>query len=646
MAGIAAVVVLAGLVPGAAAAVGSQKADVTLRYACQFPSGSEQVPVRIQATFPAAVEPRSQIRVQGVSVAATVPRKAVGSLEGSGSVEGVANLDVLMTASQRPASAAWQGLTIPGTKLAGDGAVELTAAGAVPPSTIGAEGDAVFSAGSLSLRLSPAGAGGGSAAAAAMSVSCTPNLGQDTTMVTVPLSGADRTEEPAPPPNSGSGTSPRTRAADDEFCENPMPEDKYNEKFVHLFPPIPDEHVRVSQPNPGCARFGGKANVNKLKAASPMAGDSSVIAAKDQYVYIDDEGRPTNQFRHVAMTYADTLDATFLTFGFMPTTSKMEITQIGNMNLAAVGPQNASEDRETKTWAWAEVWIRLYDVRVNGTPMDVGPKCRTAQPVMLALTGSDHIAPPYAIDKGGRLSGMVNVPAFSGCGVGEDLDRLFTASVSGEGNYVQLTQGPVCFPSQGDINANPCPSIHGYGYTIKPGGEWSGTSGPVVIPVGRNVGIECASSTLKGRFKSGNLLLPKNLGQVTSAVFRDCRGDANFGGAPFTVSVSGLPATIFDDVAGLDRDTGLFSGVFADWSFRMSSPSCSFDISRTSAGGANPKFTHSRAKSEISITELGSGLAARNATPGCPRMTGAPRLTEPFVYPGIQQYIGYGETFE
>lgn len=45
------------------------------------------------------------------------------------------------------------------------------------------------------------------------------------------------------------------------------------------------------------------------------------------------------------------------------------------------------------------------------------------------------------------MSGVVTIPAFSGCGTGgEDLDSLFTASISGPGNAIIMNQGTTCIP--------------------------------------------------------------------------------------------------------------------------------------------------------------------------------------------------------
>jgi hypothetical protein len=77
-------------------------------------------------------------------------------------------------------------------------------------------------------------------------------------------------------------------------------------------------------------------------------------------------------------------------------------------------------------------------------PLDVGPHCQT--PAFDAiLSGNNASIPPYIVTTGGPITGFIDVPPFKGCGVGEDLDPIFNAAISGPRNFNLLTQGPVCF---------------------------------------------------------------------------------------------------------------------------------------------------------------------------------------------------------
>jgi hypothetical protein len=90
---------------------------------------------------------------------------------------------------------------------------------------------------------------------------------------------------------------------------------------------------------------------------------------------------------------------------------------------------------------------------VNGAPLNVGSHCETAQ-FDARLTGSNATNPPYIVTTGGPLTGFVNIPPFKGCGVGENLDPVFNAAISGPRNFNLLTQGAVCFVLGGVYNPN------------------------------------------------------------------------------------------------------------------------------------------------------------------------------------------------
>jgi len=129
--------------------------------------------------------------------------------------------------------------------------------------------------------------------------------------------------------------------------------------------------------------------------------------------------------------------ATFLSFGFMPTTATLQITQDGTLNITSVGTNQQLSFSKVQSLAS----IRVEKVLVNGAPLNVGSNCHTVRPFPLVLTGK----PPYSLNTGGVLNGTITVPPFTGCGVGENLDPIFNATVAGPGNFVQLTQGTLCF---------------------------------------------------------------------------------------------------------------------------------------------------------------------------------------------------------
>jgi len=132
--------------------------------------------------------------------------------------------------------------------------------------------------------------------------------------------------------------------------------------------------------------------------------------------------------------------ATFLAFGFMPVSATLQLTEIGTINIIGVGTTSAL----TSNTAWSLMALRIYDVTVNGQPLDVGPHCQTSKAVLVKLTGMGTGSQPYSVQAGGPLTGRITIPSFTGCGVTENLDPLFTGTVSGPGNYAVFTQGALC----------------------------------------------------------------------------------------------------------------------------------------------------------------------------------------------------------
>jgi hypothetical protein len=128
--------------------------------------------------------------------------------------------------------------------------------------------------------------------------------------------------------------------------------------------------------------------------------------------------------------------ATFLSFGFMPTSATLQVTQVGTLNIATLSLNNFLTVSEVDSMAT----IRVENVTVNGVPLNVGSNCHTATPFALKLIGNPS---NYALNPGGVLTGTIDVPPFTGYGVGENLDSIFTSSVSGPGN-VKVTQGTLC----------------------------------------------------------------------------------------------------------------------------------------------------------------------------------------------------------
>jgi hypothetical protein len=250
------------------------------------------------------------------------------------------------------------------------------------------------------------------------------------------------------------------------------------------------------------------------------------------------------------------LTATFLAFGFMPVTATVYLTQVGSAPVVGLGYQFNPPGNPYTVVSTAQVSLRLSNVTVNGTPLDVGNDCHTTGPLTspgnplaslgpgysdeLVLTGGSYSGdplPPYpygiGIVGGGSLEGTATIPPFTGCVTpgGDNLNALLDASISGPDNYIKVLQGPVCY--QVYNNCSP-PSVPEYKplWTVTGGGTYT-ASGPVAIVQNKpRVGIDhyavvCADSSIRGTIPDarGGPLRNGYLGTVTWTRFSNCTGN-------------------------------------------------------------------------------------------------------------------------
>ena len=227
---------------------------------------------------------------------------------------------------------------------------------------------------------------------------------------------------------------------------------RFNRHFKFPKPPPGSTVTFPKPPIQGCAFIKGFADVKKLGEAALVGpgfgnlevGKRLVTNQKFNYFETDSSGKlyykpcPGNVPQCRAKADLPPVHATFLSFGFMPTKATLQITQTGTLTVVSVGTLRNGVLRYSKISALAS--IRVEKVLINGVPLKVGSNCRTVKPFKLVLIGK----PPYQLQDGGVIIGMINVPPFTGCGVGENIDPIFNAAVSGPGNIVKLTQGILC----------------------------------------------------------------------------------------------------------------------------------------------------------------------------------------------------------
>lgn len=453
---VAAAIAVTGVaVAGAASGTrtgATRPGGASLSYTCRFPSGAQQVRVRVTAGFPVAQTVGRAIQPSRVHITVTVPQSALAGLGGLGAttVRASASLGITVAETRATATGVWRVLAAQPAQLPATGSLVLRAAGPVPPAKADAPGNVTLAAGRLLLVLTPRKANGSATSPATFVSTCSPNAGQDVQLAAVRISASS---SPAPRPAS----SPAPRSARPSASH-------------------PAKNCFVKTPNPwiGSAFIAGYSNARKLNGAAllgpgpdnhPRAGFSDLHLL---YLIVDSckgifYSYNTGELNYHGKPQLPPARATFLNFGFVPVSATISITLvpvpcrdvtgrfIGMVGLCIILRQPLSSQVEATT-VTSEQRIRIYDVTVNGVPLNVGPNCHTTVPTKVVLTSNAG----YDVTRGGVLSGLVTIPPFTGCGMGENLDPLLNASIAGAGNLVKLTQGPTCarYLPTGQVNVN------------------------------------------------------------------------------------------------------------------------------------------------------------------------------------------------
>ncbi|WP_217143661.1 DUF6801 domain-containing protein [Streptomyces sp. AC627_RSS907] len=491
-AAIAAFVVLAATVPAAAVAVGTQEVDTALPYVCALPSGEQAATVRVSATFPDRVTAGQPVLPTDVTTVLELPEPAVADLtaRGAAGVRAATRLGVAVAQNDAAAQATWRG-SAPPVALPPSGPLTLTATGDVPSVTGRSAGELTLSARDLAVDLSLTTADGSATDPATLTVECA--LAEDAPdgglLAAVPVGpeATAGTGSPSAPP-SASPTPSGTPGQRDE-----APPDRQGDRAPKVTETAPD--AAADRDAPPCrydsqypagpmslnAYITGYANVKKLGGAALIPVSCVLIEqGEPQFEFYPDFSGATitqhsgGDLYHQGRKQTPPFEATFLTFGFTPTKATMVLEQTGPLTIDSAGTTDFVFT-STDTYVRVPLVLRVTSLEVNGTPLDVGPGCRTEKPLTSpepdpAKHPGDHLvlhgrgeqttgepATGYLLLSGGPLTGEVTIPAFTGCGAGgEDLDRLLTASVSGSGNYVKQMQGQTCFVSAEVVNPDEC----------------------------------------------------------------------------------------------------------------------------------------------------------------------------------------------
>ncbi|MFG2431017.1 DUF6801 domain-containing protein [Streptomyces sp. NPDC048590] len=459
---MATAVLLGGMIPGAQAVSGVQEAAAELIYTCDFPEGEQPVRAGITAELPESGRPGQVIQPEKVVLDLVLPEEVSAGLAASGAATVGAGTRLAVEVSQDDAKARaeWAGTAAEPTPLPEAGDLVLSTSGAVPFVKPGASGDLVLEASDLTLELSLEKADGVPAEPASLSVDCAPGPGQEKALAVVGVEGEDGASEDAEPtpsatwPGEGEPTGPEGGA--------PEVGVKASGSAAANAPACvgdPGDEANM------VAYVTGYANVTKLEAANKFPLACARITQGFQEIQFIDGVLHFLQNSTIDLDYRGKpqlppTTGTFLTFGFMPTTATLEMTQIptgtrpDGTRIENVRSDLAIEGVTSKnrTDVTLDFMLRLYDVKVNGVSLDVGDDCRTSRPFKLGLVGlgtwKDNVLNGYTLASGGELTGSVTIPPFSGCGTDEDLDNLFTASLSGVPGHVKQVQGAPCAAAQ------------------------------------------------------------------------------------------------------------------------------------------------------------------------------------------------------
>ena len=455
-----------GLLPAAATVVsGTAALEVAVGDGTASAAGSAEASSPAASTAPGAAASTATGAATAGSAApgaAATDTATAANTQGSAtritlrtSAGAVAALAAQGAAAPRAAGTAeWAGLTVAPVRL-GTADPVLTATGQVPALTAGKSGTSItVTPLTLALTLQ---AGGGTVRLQCAPARQAPPLGS-VSVVGAPSAGAGA--------GAGAGASAgvagpaKARAvvrADQEPVCSASPTGSLDPADL---PTPPPGSVVLAETDSGveCAVAIGYANVAKLGEASlvnvPPKDPALAILAIQRLAFnygVDPIYLELDEIGNLTLPPADT---TFLTYGFIPTTARMQLIPQGNLTVVETG-QGAVP---VITTIYGKQTLRLYDVEVDGTPLDVGNDCHTVSPLQLRLQGVSLAGLPvdpdptrdYTITGGGPLSqDQLTIPYFTGCGPHGSLDPLFDAAVSGGGNSLNLAQGPVCFTFSG-----------------------------------------------------------------------------------------------------------------------------------------------------------------------------------------------------
>ncbi|EQD84479.1 DUF6801 domain-containing protein [Saccharopolyspora erythraea] len=387
--GLAAGVSAAGL-SGVTAVAGT--ASRTTAGTCGFAHGTESVSGEVSAGFPESAAAGTAIRPDGLSVSLVLPASGVERLRAHGvtAVGGTVGVRIAVRRGDAGRDVSTVPVPVAATPLPASGELRLAVRPEFPAVAVDGPGEVVFELHGVTAVLNPQGQDS--------DVVCAPVPGEPAVLAAVRVAGAAGPgADPDPPPV------PAAPAG--------LPVSYWIEDSVTRIAKL------GSEMSIGRGRFEARTSLQK---PYPVTGEVRLPSAQGYFV----------------------------TFGFAPVTSTVEMVQGGETvgNLKGITFVNGDIVGEVDTTI--QVVVRLHDVRVDGVALDVGPDCRTAAPAAIRVQGklvfrnNPNGVPPTP------FTTAYEIPPFTGCGVAEDLDPLLTGLISGPGNGLSGKLVLRCFNNQ------------------------------------------------------------------------------------------------------------------------------------------------------------------------------------------------------
>lgn len=409
--------------------------DVQVGYRCELASGPVRVDLRVTAELPPSVAVNEPLTPSSVALSLSVPPPGLPS---AASVTATARLDTAIT-QRDTANATWSGALSEPVPVTDPLVLDIPV-DAPPPVVFAAPGDAVLTTAALTVTFTGYQADGNVTDPPSTTLTCAPAPGEQARLAVVGVAGATGQPpgEERPPPGAVVVGPEQRREQPDVGAMGPelVPVD-----CAPIDPPTVPNTTPSSVKY--CAFMTGFAGVAKLD--SSVVQPHALVNVAQTNVQLRCKGLMIHcQFANILPNIGgepkmSAMDGAFHAFGFVPIEAKMELTAIG-LTFADITLDTRPGNPDSLAIITGDYSVRVYDATVNGVPLDLGPNCRTERPLDIRLLGR----PPYTLTEGGVLNAVVEIPAFDGCGVTEDLDLLMSELVSGPDNPVRLTQGNLC----------------------------------------------------------------------------------------------------------------------------------------------------------------------------------------------------------